>query len=328
MSDLIDKTMTFLAPYLAWLGSFYDELMQYAGKLSEMDVMANNDVLTSLLFFLLELVLVLIGVIVMMLLSSYRKRNKDMSLAHDIKNRLQAYLPKRKENLRAMISELVPHDDEWAAKTAQEAVDYEKSIYSRILKIIMRQELDVAQNITSDIERLGESYKRILSNLGESAVGNGGGDENEKISELKSIVAKLRKEKQKLQDELEDSVKSVDDIVKEYSRMYSDSPNKEGMEHLEQEVEQLRNKIGEHLNTDEETDRPEEDPGEIIDLQADVPEAEVPEPVEDAQQEVEAEKEEEQQEEEEKIPEVDPSPALKKLKEKIGFGGKKGKDKG
>ena len=316
MSEWIDKAMAFLEPYLGGLSTYYDELMHYVAKFADQDVLGNPDVLTSLLFFLLEIVVVLIIVIVMMMLSSYRKRNKDLSLAQDIKDRLEAYLPKRKENLRAMIGELVPHDEEWASKSAQEAADYEKSIYSRILKIIMRQELDVAQNITNDVERLGESYKRILSNISENGVSSsgGGGDENEKISELKSIVGKLRKEKQKLQDELEESVKSVDDIVKEYSRMYSDSPHKEGVEHLEKEVEQLREKIGEHLSNSE-SEEPEqavEDTGEIIDLQADIPEPEEPEPVEEIK-------------EEESTPEVDPSPALKKLKEKIGFGDKKDK---
>ena len=318
MSKFIDSMMAFLEPYLDWLSSFYEELKQHVHELGNLQDMS-TEVLASLLLFSLELVIGLIAVIVMMTLASGRRHRKDVSLAKDIKNRIQAYLPKRKENLRAMITELVPHDEEWAAKTAQEAVDYEKGVYSRILKIIMRQELDVAQNITTDIERLGESYKRILANLGDGAVGSGGGDENEKISELKSIVAKLRKEKQKLQDELEESVKSVDGIVKEYSRMYSDAPHKEGVEHLEREVAQLRDKVGVHLERDlpEKPDKIEEGPGEIIDLQADVPEVDVPEveipdSIEDSQEGAGEEKEEH--------PEVDPSPALKKLKDKIGFG--------
>ena len=95
--------------------------------------------------------------------------------------------------------------------------------------------------------------------------------------------------------------------------MYSDAPHKEGVEHLEKEVETLRNKIGERLSSTEfeEVETAVEDQGEIIDLQADIPEPEAPEPVVEI--------------EEESIPEVEPSPALKKLKEKIGFGEKKDK---
>ena len=92
--------------------------------------------------------------------------------------------------------------------------------------------------------------------MGDAGGGGGGGSseaDQEKIAELKSIVAKLRKEKQQLQDELEASIKSIDSISKEYSRVYSDAPSKEGTEHIEEELAKLRSKIGVHLDDDEGT---------------------------------------------------------------------------
>ncbi len=115
--------------------------------------------------------------------------------------------------------------------------------------------------INNDVERLGDGYQRIVAHLSEGAGGDfGGGDsggsatdsaKDDKISELKSIVAKLRKEKQQLQDELEASIKSIDSISKEYSKIYSDAPNKEGTAHLEEELSKLKAKIGVHLDDDD-----------------------------------------------------------------------------
>lgn len=256
MNGILEQILGFIRPVQEKIVAFIDSVMEQLISVLGHVGIAKEDFLTGLLLFSLEICVLLMIIIGIMRLATSRKKHKDVMLAKELKSKLQEYLPGRAEKLKAVIAEMVPHDESWAAKSAEEATGYEKSLYSKILKIILREDMEVAMGIHTDVERLGESYHRIVAHLGDAAVTvsdseGGGSAETEKIAELKSIVAKLRKEKQTLQDELEASIKSVDTIVKEYSRIYSDAPNKEGSEKLEKEIALLREKMGVHIGDDE-----------------------------------------------------------------------------
>ncbi|MDH5408536.1 MAG: hypothetical protein OEZ33_03855 [Gammaproteobacteria bacterium] len=240
--------MEFIQPVLDMLQPLMGGLVDNVAALLNLNAFSTKDLLTGLLFFSLEISLVLVIIIAVISARNRRKNRKGIEFAKELKMRIKEYLPARKEKLAAMITDLVPHDEAWAKKCAEEAAEYEKAVYTRILNIALQKDLDSCLSINTDMERLTDSFQRILTHLGEDggAVG-GGGSDSEKVSELKSIVAKQRKEKQKLQDELEETVKVVDDIVKEYSRIFSDAPNQEGVEHLEKALDDLKNKIGVHV---------------------------------------------------------------------------------
>ena len=275
MNDILEKILGFIRPVQENALHLFDALVQKMVLLVGQVGISKEDLLTGLLMFSLEIMLVLLIIIGIMRFSHARKHRKDVVLAKALKEKIKEYLPGRQEKLRAVIADMVPHDEAWAAKSAEEATSYEKGLYSRILKIILRKDLDGAMGVHNDVERVGDSYHRIVTHLaeggiseasedtGKSAKGGSNSADQEKISELKSIVAKLRKEKQQLQDELEASIKSMDNIVKEYARIYSEAPNKEGTEHLEKEIALLREKVGIHLGDDDsglESPDPEPDP--------------------------------------------------------------------
>lgn len=243
--------MEFIQPYLDMIQPYLDGLINQASALLNLNSFSTKDLLTGLLFFSLEISLVLVIIIIFMSVSHKRKSRQGIAFAKELKNRIKEYLPIRKEKLTAMIIDLVPHDEAWAKKSAEEAAEYEKAVYKRILNIALQRDLDACLSVNTDMERLTDSYQRILTHLGGDGGGAvGGGSEAEKITELKSIVAKQRKEKQKLQDELEETVKVVDGIVKEYSRIFSDAPS-EGIEHIEAALEELKGKIGVHIKDDD-----------------------------------------------------------------------------
>lgn len=263
MNDILEKILAYIKPLEEQARHLFDGGMEQLFAAVGHIGVSKEDLLTGLLMFSMEISLVLLIIIAVMRFRNARKHHKDIVIAKELKAKFKEYLPGREQKLKAIIGDMVPHDEAWAAKSAEEATSYEKGLYSRILKIILRKDMDGAMGINHDVERLGDSYQRIVTHLGEGAVGdiggedagtNGGGSnaaDAEKISELKSIVAKLRKEKQQLQDELEASIKSMDNIVKEYARVYSDAPNKEGTEHLEKEITALREKVGIHLGDDD-----------------------------------------------------------------------------
>ena len=275
MNEILEKIFEYITPVqeMAWdlFNGVMQQVLVMVGKLG----LTKEDFLTGLLLFSVEISFFLLIVILYMRFANARRHRKDVVLAKELKAKIKEYLPGREEKLKAIIADMVPHDEAWAAKSAQEAAGYEKSLYSRILKIILRKDMDGAMGVNNDVERLGDGYQRIVTHLSEGAVGDvaagGGGSgssqaDQEKVTELKSIVAKLRKEKQQLQDELEASVKSIDSISKEYARIYSEAPNKEGTEHIEEELAKLRAKIGVHLDNDnagaageEESDVPDVD---------------------------------------------------------------------
>lgn len=247
--------MEFIQPLLDMLQPYLGGIMKQVSALLHLDSFSSEDLLTGLLFFSLEISVVLVIIILVMSASHRRKSRSGLAFAKELKNRIKEYLPARKEKLAAMIKDLVPHDEAWAKKSAEEAAEYEKAVYKRILNIALQRDLDGCLSINTDMERLTDSYQRILTHLsGDGGGAVGGGAETEKISELKSIVAKQRKEKQKLQDELEETVKVVDGIVKEYSRIFSDAPNQEGVESLEKALEGLKDKIGVHIKDGESGD--------------------------------------------------------------------------
>jgi len=292
MNDIMDKILGLIRPLQESAIHIFDGVVEHMVAIVSTIGVSKEDLLTGLLMFSLEISLLLLIIIAVMRFTHARKHRKDIVLAKALKAKIKEYLPGREEKLKAVIADMVPHDESWAAKSAEEAASYEKGIYSRILKIILRKDMDGAMGVNTDVERLGDSYQRIVTHLGEGAVGDpvggaggggggggGGGSSGadaEKISELKSIVAKLRKEKQQLQDELEASIKSMDNIVKEYSRIYSDAPSKEGTEHLEKEIAMLREKVGIHLGDDEGLgEDPEPEPAASPDIGVDVPDIDI-----------------------------------------------------
>ncbi len=292
MNEILEKVLGFITPYQQQAIHLLDGVLKQAMGILGQIGLSKEDFLTGLLMFSAEISLFLLIVIGIMQVRHSRRRHKDVALAKELKAKIKEYLPGRTEKLKAVIGDMVPQDEAWAAKSAEEATGYEKGLYTKILKIILRKDMDDAMGINNDVERLGDSYQRIVTHLSEAAVaigdtgspGKGGSAADaEKISELKSIVAKLRKEKQQLQDELEASIKSMDNIVKEYSRIYSDAPNSEGTEHLEKEIAALREKVGIHLGDAEGSgEDPEPEPARKagssavqVDLGVDVPDIDI-----------------------------------------------------
>ena len=226
-----------------------------------------NEVITGLMVVLSQasVVLVLIAVVVVFL--AIRRKQKDNSLCKKFIEILKHREGPRKDTLVEALQKVHQMDDEQAAQTAKSMLDSEKKIYNQVLKLFMGHDRAALGEIQKNVESMANGYRTLIV----TAEGVEQGGNPELVTELRASKKKIIAERDKIQEDLNEAMGSMENMLKEYTLMYSGGgAKKEGLKHIENELGQLKQKIGENLV--EEVDDNEED-----DSEEDVPDITPPE---------------------------------------------------
>lgn len=225
-----------------------------------------NETLTSFLVIFAEvgIMLALIGIIVAFFVM--RRKHKDNLLARQVVETLRESESARKANLMDILQKVHEVDEEFAAQTAHAMLSSEKRIYNRVLKMFLGHERDGIIELQKDVENMASTYRKMIDSIKALHVTEPErGDNPKRDAQLRAQIKQLEAEKQKIQEDLDEAMISMENMLKEYTAMYSGGgAKKEGMKHIENELTQLKRKIAENLvdEVNAEDDVPDLTPGD------------------------------------------------------------------
>jgi hypothetical protein len=224
-----------------------------------------NEFITSLLvvFSQLGVVLAMAAVIVIFLL--IRRKQKDNSLCKKFIELLKQKEGSRKDSLTDALKKIHQMDDDTADKTAKSMLNGEKKIYNHVLKLFMGHDRDSLVEIQKDVEMLASAYRKLITTA-ENTSATEHGESPKHNAQMRATIRQLTAERDKLQEDLDEAMQSMESMLKEYTQMYSGGgAKKEGLKHIENELGSLKQKIQNNvveLGDDDEEDIPDLTPAE------------------------------------------------------------------
>jgi uncharacterized membrane protein YccC len=220
-----------------------------------------TETLTSFLVIFSEVGLLLALVAIVVVFFVMRRKHKDNVLAHQVVETLRESESARKANLMDILQKVHEMDEEFASQTAHAMLTSEKRIYNRVLKIFLGHERDGITDLQKDVENMATTYRKLIDSIKAVHVTEPErGDNPKREAQLRAHIKQLEAEKQKLQEDLDESMISMENMLKEYTQMYSGGgAKKEGLKHIENELVQLKRKIAENLVDEGDGDGDEED---------------------------------------------------------------------
>lgn len=206
-----------------------------------------NESLIGVLVLFSEIGGVLAVIIIIFSICRVRRDRHERQIARRFVDALRKHESERREHLVENLQKMNFMDAEQANTSAKAMLDSEKRIYNRVLMMFLGHERDDLARMQKDVENLAATYRRILEGVDASKIVERG--ENPKLNaQLRHQIKQLENEKAKLEKDLAEAMNSMENMLKEYTQMYSGGgAKKEGVKHIENELTQLKQKISENL---------------------------------------------------------------------------------
>jgi hypothetical protein len=236
-----------------------------------------NETMTSLLVIFSEIGLLLALIAIIVAFFVLRRKHRDNLLAHQVVETLREGEAARKANLMDILEKVNEMDEELASQTAHAMLGSEKRIYNRVLKIFLGHERDGITELQKDVEHMATMYRKLIDNIRAMHTDEPErGDSPKREAQLRANLKQVEAEKQKLQEDLDEAMGSMENMLKEYTQMYSGGgAKKDGVKHLENEMLQLKRKISENL-VEEAEDEEAGEQEQVLDLTPDKKTDELP----------------------------------------------------
>lgn len=222
-----------------------------------------NEYLTGLMVIFSQIGMVLALAAVIVVVFMVRRKQKDNSMCKNFIELLKKKEGGRKDLMIETLQKVHQMDDELAEQTARNMLSNEKKIYNHVLKLFMGHDRDALTEVQKDVENMASAYRKLISIVEEPQVVERG--ENPKqLAQIRAALKHVTAERDKLQEDLDEAMQSMESMLKEYTQMYSGGgAKKEGLKHIENELGQLKQKIEKNL-VDVGKDDDEEDIPELI----------------------------------------------------------------
>lgn len=224
-----------------------------------------NEYITGLMIVFSQVGAVLAIAAVVMVIFVIRRKQKDNSVCKSFIELLKNKEGGRKDGIIETLQKVHQMDEELAEKTAKSMLTNEKKIYNNVLKLFMGHDRDALAGVQKDVESMANAYRKLMSNAETTQVVERG-DNPKQLAQLRAALKQVSAERDKVQEDLDEAMQSMENMLKEYTQMYSGGgAKKEGLKHIENELGQLKQKIEENLvevDGDEEEDIPDITPPE------------------------------------------------------------------
>lgn len=209
--------------------------------------------LASMLVIFSEVgMLLALGAFILIFVVLRRKRRENGLARHFVEN-LKEHEVSRKQSLIDVLQKVHEMDANLADKTAQAMLGCEKKIYSRVLRMFLGKDRDALTQLQKDVENMASAYRKLVDTAQSNAVIE---RDNPKMhAQLRAQIKQITAERDKVQKDLDEAMVSMENMMKEYTLMYSGGVKKEGVKHIENELTQLKQKIETnvvHISDDEE----------------------------------------------------------------------------
>jgi hypothetical protein len=202
-----------------------------------------NEYITGLLVVFSQVGVVLAMAAVIAIFIMVRRKQKDNSLCKKFIELLKQKEGSRKDDMIDALKKVHQMDDEMADKTAKSMLGREKKIYNHVLKLFMGHDRDSLTEIQKDVENLASAYRKLITTAENTTVIEHG-ESPKHSAQMRAAIKQLTAERDKLQEDLDEAMQSMESMLKEYTQMYSGGgAKKEGLKHIENELGTLKQKI-------------------------------------------------------------------------------------
>ena len=234
-----------------------------------------SEYFTGLLVIFSQLGVVLAVIAVASVIFLVVRKSKDNSIAKHFVGKLKHDEGGRKDKLTDVLKKVHEMDEDLAEKTASSMLTCEKKIYNRALKLFLGRDRDSLTSLQNDVENMAGAYRKLIASAENVQIVERGG--NPKVeAQLRATVKQVSAERDKVQKDLDEAMLSMENMLKEYTQMYSGGgAKKEGVKHIENELTMLKQKIDNNLvEVDDDLDvgdgisEDSDDSGDVPDLSA------------------------------------------------------------
>ncbi len=234
-----------------------------------------SEYFTGLLVIFSQLGVVLVVIAVGTVIFLIVRKNKDNSLAKLFVGKLKSNEGTRKDKLTDVLKKVHEMDEDIAEKTASSMLTCEKQIYNRALKLFLGHDRDSLGSLQKEVENMAGAYRKLIASSETVEVVERGGNPKAE-AQLRAAVKQVTAERDKVQKDLDEAMISMENMLKEYTQMYSGGgARKEGVKHIENELTMLKQKIDNNVvEVDDDLDvegggsEDSDDSGEVPDLSA------------------------------------------------------------
>jgi len=206
-----------------------------------------SEYFTGLLVVFSQIGVVLVIVVISALFYIVLRKSKDNKSAKTFVEDLKSREGARKDKLADVLVKVHEMDDNLAGQTAESMLSCEKKIYSRALKLFLGHDRESLARLQKDVENMAGAYRKLIASTDNPVkVEHGGNPKAE--AQLRAAVKQVTAERDKVQKDLDEAMISMENMLKEYTQMYSGGgAKKEGVKHIENELTMLKQKIDENL---------------------------------------------------------------------------------
>ncbi len=162
---------------------------------------------------LIEVLAVLILMVVVFFVLSGKRRSEEHMAANKLIDKLEDSESERTKKLAAAITETCQIDPVRLKEILKEINELEQRLYHRVLQIFLKRDINQLKKLDQNVNDLSMPYCKILS-ASESFPDNHPEPDVTQIDQLK-------KENEKLSEQLQMAMHTMDEISAEYTRVFS-----------------------------------------------------------------------------------------------------------
>ncbi len=205
-----------------------------------MEAYIGSETLSSILIIIAEVGVVVASIFIILNQRVRRRDKQEIELLRRLVEMIRKREPVRMSFLHNLLLENQKMDEERATVGAKRLMGAEKAVYNKIIKIVSRSESEAILTLNQEIEQVTEHYQRVINDA-VGVINDFKGED--KPAGTSETLESMRTENARLGQELDDAVKTIESMMKEYMSMYGGGGKKDGVKHLENQLHQLNQKI-------------------------------------------------------------------------------------
>jgi hypothetical protein len=144
------------------------------------------------------------------------KKNKELTAADKMIKTIKKSTQGRTESLAGLVDEYCSIEPELQQQLLEEINRQERTLYQQIIRLFLDKDAAVLNKIESCIRGLSEPYCKMLE------FGTGSATET---SNAQQEIKQLHQNNKRLSEQLHNSLKAMDEISSEYTRMFKGTKN-------------------------------------------------------------------------------------------------------
>ncbi len=154
-------------------------------------------------------------IVLIFFLLSKKKSSTEQVAAHELIDKLEDTGNFKSKKLGEMLSEECKIDSSEINEFLKDIGHSERVLYQKIIQIFLNKDANLLKGIDKQIDDLSEPYCKLLTNYSGDAKGS------EKLEEMQNNVAQHTLENQRLSDQLTTAMNTMDEISREYTKVFS-----------------------------------------------------------------------------------------------------------